>query len=797
MICPPQTEYPQVYGHICTAARIRFVLFVLAATASLSYSKESSNRSVLLKNPGFEARRVHRGWSLHVYGARPTLVQDTTVRHEGRQSLRISASKLSDTALAQEVKLQPGRLYRFTGWVRTQNLNPHGAPIHGTFRITSGKDILAQGRNHQGNTEWIQERILFIAPHEAKTRLSLFFVGHGKGTGTVWFDDISLEQVRSLSAYICVRRDFTGTAQISPFQYGQFIEPLGDLIPAMWSERLYNASFEGVNRCKLTFREETDFAEKLWYPIGEVNRGDYALDEENPFNGKVSQRIAVNEYEPCTLGIAQGGIFVEKDKTYHFSVHLRQKNLREPVRACLRAGPDVLAEVKFSPIYRWQKYSASLVPSATTRNATFALEFHGPATVWIDQVSLMPQDSVGGWRPDVVEAVKALKPGIIRWGGSTMEHYDWRNLIGDPDRRAPWLNHPWGGMHPTGAGLEEFVQLCRAVDAEPLICVRVTGKEPTEGAAQVQYFNGEADTPMGRLRAQNGHPKPCNVKYWQVGNEVHGNAQRLAAFCTAMKAVDPSIRLLSSYPDADVVREAGKYLNYLCPHHYGQPDLLRRAEDFETLRRWAAEHAPGRELKIAVTEWAFARSVRATGLKRAELWSLDNALLCSLYHNLLHRYADLVEIAIRSNLTNSACSGIIQTNNSRLYKTPTYYAEHLYSRHAGTHPLEVELNGDLMQDHVSATLSEDKRNVTLFVVNNQRFQCNATIDLTPFGSLEKTIHVWTLMDTQQAGQRDVTNSFDEPERVRPVPSTVSVESAKFDYTFPPLTLTVLKCPVNS
>src|SRR4030042_558201 len=84
----------------------------------------------------------------------------------------------------------------------------------------------------------------------------------------------------------------------------------------------------------------------------------------------------------------------------------------------------------------------------------------------------------------------------------------------------------------------------------------------------------------------------------------------------------------------------------------------------------AREYAPGRNLKIAVTEWN--TTAGDWGLGRAMLWTLDNALACSRYHNLLHRYADLVEIANRSNLTNSFCSGIIQTNNFRLYKTPTY-----------------------------------------------------------------------------------------------------------------------------
>ncbi len=119
----------------------------------------------------------------------------------------------------------------------------------------------------------------------------------------------------------------------------------------------------------------------------------------------------------------------------------------------------------------------------------------------------MPEEPSSGWRPDVVAAVKALKPGIIRFGGSALDEpgfgeFDWSDTIGDPDRRK--TVPAWGGLQPTGPGLEEIVQFCQLVGAEPLLCVRVTGRTPKDAAEQVQYFNGAVDTPMGKLRATNG-----------------------------------------------------------------------------------------------------------------------------------------------------------------------------------------------------------------------------------------------------------------------------------------------------
>ncbi len=89
---------------------------------------------------------------------------------------------------------------------------------------------------------------------------------------------------------------------------------------------------------------------------------------------------------------------------------------------------------------------------------------------------------------------------------------------------------------------------------------------------------------------------------------------------------------------------------------------------------------------MAVTEWN--TTAGDWGPRRARLWTLENALACSRYHNLIHRHCDLVTIACRSNLINSFCSGCIQTDNHRLYKTPTYYAQQLYATLAGDRPSE-------------------------------------------------------------------------------------------------------------
>jgi alpha-N-arabinofuranosidase len=749
-----------------------------------------------LKNPGFENRLD--GWTLQVYGASPKIEFDAGVKHEGKQSLRVSAGQPSDTALGQEVLLKPGRCYRLRGWVRTRGLDPRGAPVYGTFQIQQpgGRGIIASGANHGGDTDWTEVAVDFVAPPGGRTRISVFFVGFGKGTGTAWFDDLKLEALDLSRIPIKITTARLTPGEISPLQYGQFVEYLCDLVPGMWAEKLYDGSFEGLSPYRFTFLKQTDFREKPWYPSGAVNRARYTLDPGNPVSGAVAQKIAVTGGTPCTVGISQDGIAIERDQALAFSCYLRQQGIARPLQVRLHHEGRVLASCELKPAGAWKKFQARVVPLQTDTNATLTISFRGPGTLWLDNASLLPEQTVGGWRPDVVAAVRALKPGIIRFGGSALEdpHYgdfEWRDTVGDPDRRKPF--RAWGGLQPTGPGLEEIVQFSRQVGGEPLICVRVTGRTPQDAADQVQYFNGSVDTPMGKLRASNGHSRPYRIKYWQVGNERGGKdyETRLAAFCQAMKKADPGIHLLSSYPSEGVIRRAGDFLDMVCPHHYDIASLAGVESDLSRIRALIRRHSPKKPLKIGVTEWN--TTAGDEGPRRARLWSLENALACARYHNLLHRHCDIVAVANRSNLTNSFCSGIIQTDRHRLFKTPTYYAQQLYATLAGNRALKIEsgLAASLAPD-LSATLSSQGDVVTLFAVNDTLEDITRPLDFSSFGSKGQEAVLWTLTDRDRAGEPDVANGFTDPERVKSNLSRRTFSSPRFDYRFPALSLTVLQ-----
>src|SRR5207248_1310746 len=236
----------------------------------------------------------------------------------------------------------------------------------------------------------------------------------------------------------------------------------------------------------------------------------------------------------------------------------------------------------------WRKYEFTLTPSASDALAKLAILFYGKGRIWVDQVSLMPGDAVGGVRRDVFERIRDEHPAFLRWpGGNVAQDYHWQWGIGERDRRPIWVNLSWANeLESSDFGTDEYIAFCRSVGAEPTLVVNVEGRGATaeETSQWAEYVNGSATTPMGRLRAQNGHAEPHNVKLWEIGNEIwgewvrgHSDAQTYAnnfnRYVAAMRSVDPSLKFIAVGDNnmnwnRTVLRLAGRNIDYLAIHHY-------------------------------------------------------------------------------------------------------------------------------------------------------------------------------------------------------------------------------------
>jgi alpha-N-arabinofuranosidase len=582
---------------------------------------------------------------------------------------------------------------------------------------------------------------------------------------------------------------------ISPLIYGNFMELLSDLVPAMWAEKLDGTSFEylrtpqerELHRARFAFDPKLDPHDRPWYPLGSAPQAQWALDADRPFNGQVSQRLRLAK-GGAEAGIAQDGIFVERGEQYHFTGHFRQRDLRGPVRIEIRRHPqgtrEVIAQETIAGITGdWLERRVTLTPTATTTAGTLAIRITAPGTVWVDRVSLVPAKNVSGWRPDAVAAIREMKPGIIRWGGSVIESYHWRDGVGPWQNRVPFPNRAWGRIDPNLVGIDEFIAFCRATAAEPLLCVRWTGQTPADAAELVEYCNGPATSRWGALRARHGHGEPYGVKFWQIGNEVSGPAYdaSFGQFARAMQSVDPNIRILASYVSEDLLKSAVELIDFVSPHHYACADLAGTEAEIQHYADLLKRFAPGRPIKLAVTEWNTTAGQWGEG--RHTLWTLANGLACARYLNLCHRHADLVKIACRSNMANSYCSGIIQTNNHALYRTPAWYVARLYAERAGVHPLAVEAPGPMLELDVSANLAADGKSLAVIVVNHLGKAVTKTLHVRALRRLRPNANVWTIADADDAHDLEATNSFARPDRITCRATTLTNAAADFSCRF--------------
>jgi alpha-L-arabinofuranosidase len=228
-------------------------------------------------------------------------------------------------------------------------------------------------------------------------------------------------------------------------------------------------------------------------------------------------------------------------------------------------------------------------------------------------------------------------------------------------------------------------------------------------------------------------------------------------------------------------------VDYVCPHIYA-PYGPEVEQNLLSLIHNIRQQTRNRKLKIAVTEWNHTGG--HWGWARAWLLTLFNALNAARMFNLYQRHGDMIDIANRSNMTNSCNSGTIQTSALGMYLTPTYYVQRAYSNYTGERALRVNTSADETLDIV-ATQRAANGEIALFVVNYTGQAERREVELKPDRFVKPVrfaCHVWTL-----AGPGlDAVNDFVEKERVAPHEAELELSGGPFRYEFAPYSVTVLR-----
>jgi alpha-N-arabinofuranosidase len=268
--------------------------------------------------------------------------------------------------------------------------------------------------------------------------------------------------------------------------------------------------------------------------------------------------------------VLQTGLAVRKNKVYMGRIVLAGSP-GAVVKVTLAWGKE--ASDRQTAVFRavgpaYRKFPLSFQARSDSEEAQLEIAGTGTGSFRIGAVSLMPADNIEGFRAEVIAALKQLHSGVYRFpGGNFVSAYEWRNGVGEMDKRPPIYDPVWRAVQPNDVGTDEFLTLCRLLGVDPYITVNAGFGDAWSARELVEYTNGAVTTPMGKWRAANGHPQPYHVKLWGIGNEPWGDYQMGSMalpqfelkhnfFAKEMRKVDPSIKLIAGGAMPDVMEGA-------------------------------------------------------------------------------------------------------------------------------------------------------------------------------------------------------------------------------------------------
>jgi alpha-N-arabinofuranosidase len=373
-----------------------------------------------------------------------------------------------------------------------------------------------------------------------------------------------------------------------------------------------------------------------------------------------------------------------------------------------------------------------------TTNGRLEIRATGEGTLTVGPVSLMPADNVRGMRADTLALLKDLDAPVYRWpGGNFVSGYHWRDGLGDPDRRPPRKNPAWKGIEPNDFGIDEYMTFCRELDTAPYITVNSGLGVVQTAVDEVQYANAPATSPMGRLRAENGHAAPYRVRFWAIGNEMYGKwqlghiplekyVQKHNAFAAAMRAADPSITLVAVGDvgpwSEGMLEHCAGHMDLMSEHFYcpSKPDLAAHVRQIpDQVRRKVAAHREyrkrfdalqGKDIRIALDEWNYWYGPEVFG-EIGTRYFLKDALGIAAGLNEMARNSDMIFMANYAQTVNVI--GCIKTNKTAASFETTGLVLKLYRQHFGVLPVATH-SGPL--DSMAA-FSQDRKTLTVAVVN--------------------------------------------------------------------------------
>ncbi|MFT2008561.1 alpha-N-arabinofuranosidase [Pontibacter sp. 13R65] len=420
--------------------------------------------------------------------------------------------------------------------------------------------------------------------------------------------------------------------------------------------------------------------------------------------------------------------------------------------------------------------------------------------------------NTAGVRNDVVEALKRLKVPNLRWpGGCFADTYHWKDGIGPKENRPTIVNTWWGGVTENNSfGTHDFLNMCELLGTEPYLAGNMASGTVQELMDWVQYVNFEGESPMSKLRKENGREKPWNVKFWGVGNEAWGcggnmtpdyyanEYRKYATFMAGWTNENNLFRIASGANSADynwtevlMKNIPHNMLGGVALHHYAVIDWNKKgpSKDFTEQHYFATmksalfmeelvnkhtaimdKYDPKKTVALVVDEWGGWYEVDP-GTNPGFLYqqnTMRDAMIAGVTLNIFNNHSDRIRMANLAQAIN-VLQAVILTDEEKMLLTPTYHVMEMYNVHQDAFylPLTVKSADYTMGNDklpaVSGSASKDKNGATHITLVNIDPKKGQDITVSIDGAKFKSVNgrVLTSKNIQDH------NTFDKPDNIKP------------------------------
>ncbi len=627
---------------------------------------------------------------------------------------------------------------------------------------------------------------------------------------------------------------------INKGMFGLFFEDINyGLDGGLHAEMLENRSFEFVEGrgYKCNYHQEEAYLYG-WSPFN----SDFiklSISDDEPLNQINPHYLQVDAEQKSTFSNkAYDGIFLSKGHFANISFYAKS-DAKVPLKISI-FSKDKKNEITSTEIItidsnNWKKYETSLKTDTDIESGIFVVTVCEKAKICFDQFRMYPDDAVLGlFRKDLVDLLKDLKPGFMRFpGGCVVEgnelsnRYQWKKTIGPSEERKSNWNR-WAvhgnddgnkdiGKFPyynqtLGIGFYEYFLLCEYLGCEPLPVMNaglacqyqsdqlVESDSPEfeefvqDALDLIEFANGSEESFWGKKRAEMGHKEPFNLKLIGIGNEQWETDK--VDFFNRYERFEKEIH--DRYPEIKCCGSAGPDVtskhytdawNHFSPKMKVNPDYSYAVDEhYYVSDEWMYNNVHmydsyEKHKKVFAGEYACHINPDEVPERRN---SFGAALAEAAFMTGLEKNCDVVLMASYAPLF--ARLGYVQWqpdliwfDGKKAYGTPSYYVQKMYSCYTGDTELEIPSEiADLEKDKVYVCASKSKDKTFIKIINAG--QNEATLDLSSITDLSVSEVL------KMEGSPLDCNSITDPEKITLKNSNESVGST---YTSQPNTITVL------